>query len=344
MDTLHDRLVDLAGDAPTGGAPAAELWARGRRGHRLRVVALAATVLVVGVVGAGIGVRLADGGDDRSSPAPAGTVGFRLPIVYPAGEALPDLGRAPGPLAAVWLVTRRGGAPEAVGLVAETGAFGTLPLDLGDYPDDPRDAASDFARLELSPDGRRIAYMPSSTELVVRDLVTGESRSPLSEFGTRAGFMWVDATHLVGNVAGGGDGDGWVWEPGTAPELIDYWAFSREFDLWLTNRGSAPGECETPTVSAYPGKLGEYTPGRGWGFPVPDLCDASGLSGSGILLGHRKDPQEGNGTVVALDIHAGPPFDDPDLRHVVAIAGAPEQVTFAADLVAAAIDAQGGAS
>ena len=28
MDTLHDRLAELAEDAPTGGAPAAELWAR----------------------------------------------------------------------------------------------------------------------------------------------------------------------------------------------------------------------------------------------------------------------------------------------------------------------------
>lgn len=46
-----------------------------------------------------------------------------------------------------------------------------------------------------------------------------------------------------------------------------------------------------------------------------------------------KDPQEGNGTVVVLDIHAGPPFADPALRHVVVPAGAPRHVTFAADLI-----------
>ncbi len=128
MDTLHDRLAELADDAPTGGAPAAELWARGKRAHRLRAAALAATLLVVGAVGTGIGVRLADG--DRSGPAPAGTVGIVLPIEYPVGEELPDLGDAPGPLAAIWVDLAGGGAPEAVGLVAETGTFGTLPIDM----------------------------------------------------------------------------------------------------------------------------------------------------------------------------------------------------------------------
>ncbi len=133
MDTLHDRLAELADDAPTGGAPAAELWARGKRAHRLRAAALAATLLVVGAVGTGIGVRLADGDGNRSGPAPAGTVGITLPIEYPVGEELPDLGDTPGPLAAIWLARAGGGAPEAVGLVAETGTFGTLPIDVSFY-------------------------------------------------------------------------------------------------------------------------------------------------------------------------------------------------------------------
>ena len=131
MDTLHDRLAELADDAPTGGVPAAELWARGKRAHRRRAAALAATLLVVGAVGTGIGVRLADGDGNRSDLAPAGTVGIGLPIEYPVGEELPDLGNTPGPLAAIWMVPRvGGGAPEAVGLVAETGTFGTLPINL----------------------------------------------------------------------------------------------------------------------------------------------------------------------------------------------------------------------
>ena len=71
MDTLHERLARLADDAPTGGAPAAELWARGKRGHRLRVAAVAATLLVVGVIGTGIGVRLTHGASDHSRLEPA---------------------------------------------------------------------------------------------------------------------------------------------------------------------------------------------------------------------------------------------------------------------------------
>src|SRR5262245_36117502 len=125
MATLHERLAELADDAPAGGAPPTELWQPGTRRPRLRPPAVAATVLVVGVVGTGIGVRLAVGHDDTADPEPAETIGVALPIDYPAGEELPDLGDTPGPLAAIWLVPGvGGGAPEAVGLVAETGTFG----------------------------------------------------------------------------------------------------------------------------------------------------------------------------------------------------------------------------
>ena len=219
MDTLHDRLAELADDAPMGGAPAAELWARGKRAHRLRAAALAATLLVVGAVGTGIGVRLTDG--DRSGLEPAGTVGITLPIEYPVGEELPDLGNTPGPLAAIWVAPGLGrGAPETVGLVAESGTFGTLPIDMSFYHGEPADVVGSPA---LSSDGRRIAYQAAGGGLVVRDLVSGEIYSPASEFKTRAGFHWVDATHLVGHVAGGNDGEGWVWEPGTAtaPKLVN---------------------------------------------------------------------------------------------------------------------------
>ena len=199
MDTLHDRLAELADDAPTGGAPAAELWARGKRAHRLRAAALAATVLVVGAVGTGIGVRLADGDGNRSGPAPAGTVDtIGLPIAYPVGEELPDLGNTPGPLAAIWMVPRKGGgAPEAVGLVAETGTFGTLPINVPH--DDPE--GSDYMVVACRPTaaGSPNVRVPEG-KLIVRDLVSGEKYSPPSEFKTRDGFNWVDATHLVGHV------------------------------------------------------------------------------------------------------------------------------------------------
>jgi hypothetical protein len=150
------------------------------RAHRLRAAALAATLLVVGAVGTGIGVRLADGGDNRSAPAPARTIGIALPIEYPVGEELPDLGVTPGPLAAIWLAPRAGGgAPQAVGLVAETGMFGTLPIDVSiDESDWP------YAGVPLSPDGRRIAYRSPTGEVIVRDLVSGENYSPMSNFRT----------------------------------------------------------------------------------------------------------------------------------------------------------------
>ena len=67
METLRDRLAELADDAPTAGAPAAELWARGKRAHRLRAAALAATLLVVGAVGTGVGLRLSP--DEAIAPA-----------------------------------------------------------------------------------------------------------------------------------------------------------------------------------------------------------------------------------------------------------------------------------
>jgi hypothetical protein len=336
MDTLHDRLAGLAEDAPRGGAPAAELWARGKRAHRLRAAALAATVLVVGAVGTGIGVRLADGGGDRDGLAPAGTVGIALPIEYPVGDELPDLGEAPGPLAAIWLVPGvGGGAPEAVGLVAETGTFGTLPIDVS------RRYLAPDAYFALSPDGRRIAYDTPADELVVRNLVSGQSTSPAFDFEIRRAddgpYTWVDATHLVGHhtAGSGGEGDGWVWQPGTAPKMVDLMSYPGspylgpnagvyEHPWFLTlPREDDPRECLS--LRDEPGEK-----------QIPVLCDVVGVIGSEIALTH-----DGDGAVVALDIHG---VEDPALRHVVATAGAPLRVTFATDLIRQALAAAGGAS
>src|SRR4051812_11831757 len=277
MVTLHDRLAELADDAPTGAAPAAELWARGRRAHRVRAAVLAVSLLATGVVGAGIGVRVVDGDDNRSVLSPSGNLGFALPITYPAGEQLPSLGRTPGPLAAVWTDPRPGGAATtAVGLVAATGKFGTLPIDLPE-DDDPQ-ALYDV--VELSPDGRRIAYTSSHSSpgagLMVRDLVTGETYSPLSGFQARE-WTWVDATHLVGRVAGGSDADGWVWEPGQAAERVNPYPWLegyRDRDLWVFISGNGPRACSAPTVASQAGR-----------FDVPALCDVLGFIGSDFVLG-----------------------------------------------------------
>jgi hypothetical protein len=333
MDTLHDRLAELADDSPTGGAPAAELWARGKRAQRLRVAALAATLLVVGAVGTGIGVRLTEGDGRGSDLVPAKTVRVALPIEYPVGQELPDLGKAPGPLAAIWVTPGEGGGgPEVVGLVAETGTFGTLPIDVSSSylaPD---------AYFALSPDGRRIAYDTPAGEMAVRDLVSGESYSPTFEWKHGAGgdYTWVDPTRLVGhgNVNEDGwetDDEGWVWQPGTAPKVVSilkyvgtpYLGPYAGRDPWFLTLTDDPREC----LSLRDG------PG---GNRIPVLCDVVGVIGSEIALTH-----DGDGTVVALDVRG---VEDPALRHVVATAGGPLRVTFATDLIGEALDADGGAS
>ncbi|MFC5178213.1 hypothetical protein [Nocardioides taihuensis] len=347
MDTLRDRLAELANEAPTGGAPAAELWARGKRAHRVRTAAVAATLVVVGAVGIGIGVRLADGDGNRPDVAPAESNGITLPIEYPAGEELPDLGETPGPLAAVWLspgaeggiYATDGGAPEAVGLVAATGKFGTLPIDVSFNLDDAFDAG-----IALSPDGRRIAYTSPTGELVARDVVTGDIYQPAFEFGVRAGYTWVDATHLVGHVAAGSDADGWTWEPGTAPRLVDLYTYpgssslgtSAGIDPWYDER-SVDHTCQ-PAFQDRKGPFYELV-----------LCDVVGVIGSETVLTH-----DGNGRVVAVERpSADYPFEDPapqvdaPVREVVDTAGSGPlmRVRFATDLIGEALGADdGGAS
>jgi hypothetical protein len=361
MDALQERLAELADDAPTGGAPAAELWARGKRAHRVRAAALAATLLVVGVVGTGIGVRLADGDARRSDPQPARSMGVTLPIDYPVGEDLPELGDTPGPLAAIWLAPRAGGTTiDVVGLVAETGKFGTLPIEVPDIPDDPENpVTAPWAAIELSPDGRRVAYSLEPEEpLVVRDLVSGEEQGSAFEFGIRTLDGWVDDTHVFGRVGDGSDGDGWVWEPGGTPRLVDFYSVSYgESGLAVPVNGGGPRSCSSPTLQDVDVR---QESGGGWAgaFEVPVLCNVLGITDTGLVLGHWKDRQSGNGTVVALDVKAADPaigelsparpsaaeFEDPALRQVVAVPGGPDRVGFATELIARALASAGGAS
>lgn len=381
MNDLETRIRDTfrghEGEAPAfDPTDARGVAGRTRRRQILNVAGAGIGALAVVVAltsGFGVLVRADRVPADQPPPTPAGTVGITLPIGYPVGEELPDLGDAPGPLAAVWLVPRgAGAAPEAVGLVAETGMFGTLPIDVfhdnasrrtntqGWAPGDPE--PPDEMRVSLSGDGRRLAYFSPRSELVVHDLVSGESFSPLSdsEFETRTGVTWVDAIHLFGLVADGSDGDGWVWEPGTAPKLVDTYAYAEGFDLWISQHGSGPlpwpddESCTSPILLDGTGEYGDFIPGWGYTLELPVFCDVLGIIGSEVLLGHWNsdrmpgdwnDPNDGNGTVVALDIHAvDSSFEDPALRRVVATAEAPERVTFAADLIGEALDADGDAS
>ena len=126
-----------------------------------------------------------------------------------------------------------------------------------------------------------------------------------------------------------------MWQPGTAPKLVNLMTYPGtpylgpnagvyEHPWFLTlPREDDPRECLS--LREIPG---------GKKFPV--LCDVVGVIGSEIALTH-----DGDGAVVALDIHG---VEDPALRQMVATAGGPLRVTFATDLVEAALDADGGAS
>lgn len=354
MDTLRDLLVDLADDAPTGGAPPAELWARGKRTQRRQLVALTAAALVVGTIGTGVGLRLGD--RDQIDLVPATSVAFPLPIQYPTGAVLPELGEAPGPLAAVWLVPHEGGgSPEAVGLVARTGRFGKLSIDLP--RDDPE--ALDRVRVALSPDGRRLAYThltsrPGAEDVVlqpvVRDLVSGQTHTSAFGFGTRVGGLWVDNNHLYGLVAGGSDGDGWLWEPGKAPTRVNpyrlpYSGSDVAVASWPaqgppTNFGDDSKSCST--LNVYDAKTLNSSPAD-----VPALCNLLGVIGPDVLLGQRKNPTNGEVTVVAEEFDAAVPFCpssqrcelpvDEAHRRLVVASGAPDRVSFASALIGQAL-------
>jgi hypothetical protein len=380
MDTLHDRLAELAEDAPKGGVPAAELWARGKRAHRVWVAAVAATVLVVSALGAGVGARLLEGDGNGAQLQPAVSAGARLPIEYPVGRALPALGETPGPLAAVWLVPRVGGGrPTAVGLVAETGAFGTLPIELPAEPGDPGNPDPlTWVRVSLSPDGRRIAYpgpgavaANEPADVIVRDLVTGQEDANAIAGVRLAVGEWIDASHHLGYYSkdgATGDANGWVWEPGSAPTLVQYYSYVEGFSrpylgsafmgapykddgLEVSISGGGPNSCSPPTLVRARPESGQ--PGR---VAVPVLCDVLYI-GNELVLGHWKDQRDHNGTVVALDVrHIRIPafgsepaqpdtqFDDPALRRVVVTAGAPEHVSLATDLIGDALKTQQGTS
>jgi hypothetical protein len=273
-----------------------------------------------------------DGGGPAPAerPRPNPTSPVVLPIEYPVGEELPDLGDTPGPLAAIWLVPGvGGGGPEIVGLVAETGRFGTLPIDVSSSY---MAGGSYFA---LSPDGRRIAYDTPAEELAVRDLVSGERYSPTFEFEPRPErwYTWIDATHLVGHDVRGSEDDGWVWQPGTAPKVISILAY-----VGTPYLGAYAGRDPwffTPTEDGDPRKCPSLQD-LGKSGTTPMLCDVVGVIDDETALTH-----DGTGAVIALDIRG---VEDPDLRRVVATAGGPPRVTFATDLIGEALGSVGGAS
>ncbi|GAB3784052.1 hypothetical protein [Nocardioides ungokensis] len=294
MTTLHDRLADLAEEAP-GPLPAPGLWDRGRRYRRRRragtLAVLGATMLVLALLGGVTWHRAAAPLQPADGPA-------ELPDrVWAPSPWLPSTDR-PGRLVAITAADQgswTGMRPSLVGVSATTGDYAFL--------DDLPDAAPDgLDEPVLSPDGRHIAYWlrgattgtPNSdsgpvTGVGVFDTGTGGvSRHWIrTAHGLRPDFLsWADAGTVVfsgGQIRGGDDasemdqatsalGTVMMWSLGSQPEPVP------GVDAGASLIEAAHGRIEVDTRSSSSGR--EYrqvdldNPSRGRFVSVP------GISGS----------------------------------------------------------------
>lgn len=225
--SLHDRLADLADDAPPGG-PVPDLWNRGRRYHRRRragaIVVGTAVVVLLGVLGTLTWQRA------EPEPLPAGpTDGLRLPDrFYDPSRRLPTT-HEDGPLGRLAAVLGSEGG--LVGVSGSTGVYRRLDLPGWSWDDQPL-GSSDIA---VSADGRWVGYWYVEDGRVAGvaayDAVTDEvTRHDVdSEFGLSPnGMAWVgdrlwyssaaflDAT---GTSARGGSTTVWSPSDGEAQEV-----------------------------------------------------------------------------------------------------------------------------
>ncbi|GAA4720219.1 hypothetical protein [Nocardioides conyzicola] len=196
MTTLHDRLTDLAEEAPAGG-PVPDLWERGRRVHLVRRAGtlgiVAAAVLLLAVI---VGVDW-----QRSAPEPTparGTVGLPDRVWAPS-PWLPSTDR-PGQLVALSSAdkgTWTGAHSAVVGISASSGEYAFVDLP---------GAELENGGAELAPDGQHIAYW-------LRGTTTG---TPLSESGPITGVAVYDLR--TGDVA-----QHWITTPhGLSPEFLTW--------------------------------------------------------------------------------------------------------------------------
>lgn len=150
MSTLHERLADLATDAPAA-APDPLLWDRAARFHRRRRAGTAgilavAMLAVLSLVGIDTWQR-----SPGVEPAAPGTEPALPARFYPPSPWLSGTGGEPtGLLAAVMTAERKGWFSPGIGVVgvsATTGEYRFLDL--------PDDAGEGWG---LSPDGSKVAY------------------------------------------------------------------------------------------------------------------------------------------------------------------------------------------
>ena len=207
MSTLHDRLADLADDAPPGG-PVPGLWDRGRRYQRQRRTGT--LVIAAAVVLALVGLGSLDWWRARPEPMPANGTPALPQKIWAPSPWLPGTDDAGplGQLAAVQYASRgswTGGRDGVVGISATGGTYRFLDLPDAVYPP--------IAPVALSPDGRHVAYWysgqtrlsPHSDDgpvvgVAVYDTATGDvARHPVpSDHGLSAeDLAWVDADRVV---------------------------------------------------------------------------------------------------------------------------------------------------
>jgi hypothetical protein len=185
MTTLHDRLTDLAEDAPAA-VPATGLWDRGTRYRRRQLVASsvvgAIALVALAVLASATWLR----SPDAVQPLPASSPRGMPDRLYAASPWLrgTDDGGPLGRIAAVEPAIRKAwSGSESNGLVGVSAVTGEYRfLDLPGWVQDPFSGVS----WALSPDGRYVAYLyraagadawpEAATGLALYDARTGEVR------------------------------------------------------------------------------------------------------------------------------------------------------------------------
>jgi hypothetical protein len=247
MTTLHDRLADLAADAPRGG-PVPDLWDRGRRYHRQRRVGtavIAAAAVVVLAVVAGVSWQ-------RSAPVPTparGPVGLPDRVWAPS-PWLPSTA-TPGRLVAMSSAERGGWAGKHSGYVAISASSGEYAfLDLPDVE------LGGNGEVRLAPDGRHVAYWMTGPTSDTPNSYSGPI-SGLAVYDTTTGDVtrhWIDTAHgLMPDFLAWADADTVVFSAGQVRGGDDDSDMDRSSSSFGTVTAWRLGEDPRPVVGVGPG-------------------------------------------------------------------------------------------